>query len=637
MAHAASAVGNARRRGVERREAGRERTTVRALNEREGDWLLEGDTMSRLFWEAVQRRADRVIVREKDLGIWRAVTWHELGEKARCVGHGLISLGFEPGDCASVLANTVKEWLFADMGILGAGGVCSGIYPTDAPAQVEYLVNDSRSRYLFVEDEEQLDKILAVRERTPALEKVIVFDMEGLRDFSDPMVISFDELLEMGAAHAAANPDLWLQRVNSREPDDLAILVYTSGTTGPPKGAMISHRNLVCQCRNSTKLLPQAENDERLSFLPMCHVAERVVGCYFSLYTSTIMNFVENPDTVPENVREVAPTVFGAVPRIWEKFYSGVTIAVSDATALQKWAYKTAIGIGLKCAELKIERKPVPAGLKLLNWLGSAIVLRNVRKMIGVDRCRWLVTGAAPISPDLIRWYMALGLDMLEVYGATETTALTSIMPAGAIKPGTVGLPVDFGEVKISPEGEILVRGDYVFMGYLNLPEKTAETIVDGWLHTGDVGYIDNEGYLKITDRMKDIIITAGGKNITPSEIENQIKFSPYVSDAVVIGDARKYLTCLVMIDYENVAKYAQDQDVPFTNYASLCNTNEVQDLIWGEIERVNKNFAQVEQIKKCRLIDQELTAEDDELTPTMKLKRKFVNEKYKDLIESMY
>jgi long-chain acyl-CoA synthetase len=232
---------------------------------------------------------------------------------------------------------------------------------------------------------------------------------------------------------------------------------------------------------------------------------------------------------------------------------------------------------------------------------------------------------------------MALGVDMLEVYGQTETTALASIMPAGAVKPGTVGKPVDYGEVTISPESEILVRGDFVFMGYLNQPEKTAETIVDGWLHTGDVGYIDNEGYLKITDRMKDIIITAGGKNITPSEIENQIKFSPYVSDAVVIGDGRKYLTCLIMIDYENVAKYAQDHDVPFTNYASLCNTKEVQELIWGEIERVNRNFAQVEQVKMCRLIDQELTAEDDELTPTMKLKRKFVNEKYKDLIDSMY
>lgn len=616
---------------------GVEAKTVRALTDQEASRTLQGDTMSRMFWDGVTRRADRVILREKDLGIWQAVTWRELGEKARQVGHGLMALGFEPGEVASVLANTVKEWLFTDMGVLGAGGVCSGIYPTDASTQVEYLVNDSNSRYLFVEDEEQLDKILTVRERTPCLKKIIIFDMEGLRDFADPMVMSFDELLVLGAEHAAEHPDLWLERVNCREPDDLAILVYTSGTTGPPKGAMLSHRNLVNQCANATRALPQSDSDERLSFLPMCHVAERVVGCYFSLYTGTVMNFVEHPDTVPENVREVAPTVFGAVPRIWEKFYSAITIAVSDATALQRWAYNTAIAIGLKVADLKIAGKPVPAGLALLHRIANLVVLKNVRKMIGIDRARWLLTGAAPISPDLIRWYMALGVDMLEVYGQTETTALCSIMPAGAVKPGTVGKPVDYGEVTISPESEILVRGDFVFMGYLNQPEKTAETVVDGWLHTGDVGYIDNEGYLKITDRMKDIIITAGGKNITPSEIENQIKFSPYVSDAVVIGDGRKFLTCLIMIDYENVAKYAQDHDVPFTNYASLCGRPEVQELIWGEIERVNRNFAQVEQVKKCKLIDQELTAEDDELTPTMKLKRKFVNEKYKDLIDSMY
>ncbi len=607
------------------------------MSKADSDNTLDGDTIPRMFWDGVQRRADWVVLREKDFGIWQAMTWGELGEAARKTGYGLIALGLQPGDCVSILANTVKEWVFADMGGLCAGAVCSGIYPTDSAAQVEYLVNDSRTRFLFVEDEEQLDKILEVRERTPTLEKIVVFDMEGLRDFSDPMVMSLADLMAQGAEHAARHPDMWQERIDSRGPQDLAILIYTSGTTGPPKGAMVSHHNVIFQCRHGTQILSQGRGDERIAFLPMCHVAERVIGCYYALYTGTIINFVEGPDTVPENAREVSPTVFGGVPRIWEKFYSAITIMVSDATGLQKWAYNTAIGVGLKVAEHKIERRPVPAGLRLLNRLGYYLVLKNVRKMMGLDRCRWLVTGAAPISPDLVRWYMALGLDMAEVYGQTENTGLATVMPIDAIKPGTVGKPVPYGEIRLSPEGEVLIRGDHVFMGYLNQPEKTAETIRDGWLHTGDVGVLDNEGYLKITDRMKDIIITAGGKNITPSEIENQLKFNPYVSDAVVIGDKRKFLTCLVMIDYENVAKYAQDHDVPFSNYASLCHSGAVQKLIWNEIVKVNEGFAQVEQIKKFRLLDQELTAEDDELTPTMKLKRKFVNEKYKDLINSMY
>jgi long-chain acyl-CoA synthetase len=261
-----------------------------------------------------------------------------------------------------------------------------------------------------------------------------------------------------------------------------------------------------------------------------------------------------------------------------------------------------------------------------------------VRRTIGMDRCRWLFTGAAPIAPELIRWYLALGMPMYEIYGQTESAGVATVMPTKAIKLGTVGKPVPYGEVTLSRDGEILIRGDFVFMGYLNQPQKTAETVDrEGWLHTGDIGLIDNEGYLRITDRMKDIIITAAGKNITPSEIENQLKFSPYISDAVVIGDRRPYLTCLIMIDRDNVEKFAQDHGVPFTNYASLCRTREVRDLIWGEIENVNAHFAKVETIKKFHLIEQQLTPEDDELTPTMKLKRKFMNEKYRREIESLY
>jgi long-chain acyl-CoA synthetase len=426
--------------------------------------------------------------------------------------------------------------------------------------------------------------------------------------------------------------------IASRTEKDLAILVYTSGTTGPPKGAMHANRSVVHQMRHARDLFPSEQIEERLVFLPLCHVAERVGGYYLSLALGSVMNFAESPETVPDNIREVQPTVFLAVPRIWEKFYSGITIALKDATAFQNWVYRWALSVGYRMTEHKLEGTMPSPSLRLANRAAYWLVFRNIRRMLGLDRCHLAFTGAAPIAPELIRWYLALGIDMREVYGQTENCGVATAMPAHRVKLGSVGAAVPWGEVMLAPDNEILIRGDFLFLGYLNQPEKTAETIdARGWLHTGDVGAIDNEGFVKITDRMKDIIITSGGKNITPSEIENQLKFSPYVSDAVVIGDKRPYLTCLVMIDHENVEKFAQDHDIPFTNYASLCRATEIQDLIWREIEAVNANFARVETIKKFILIERQLTPEDEELTPTMKLKRNFVNRRYASEIDAMY
>ena len=603
--------------------------------------LTVAETLPKSFLLSCRTRGDKPAMREKRYGIWNAISWNQWLERSKAVSFALYESGFRPGDVASVLANTVPEWNYADFGILCAGGVSSGIYPTDSAKQLEYLINDSKTSVLFVEDDEQLDKALDVRERCPTLRKIVVFDMEGLRTFSDPMVVSLDEFMAAGRNYAQGKDALFEELVASRRPEDLAILVYTSGTTGPPKGAMHSHRNVVYtmqNCMHPELSLSWYEGDERLAFLPLCHVAERIAGSYYSVATGVCSNFAESPETVPDNIREVQPTLFGAVPRVWEKFYAGIMIALKEATPLQQWAYRRAIAAGLAVADARLARR-APTALERLQFQAAYwLVLKNIRRMIGLDRCRWLFTGAAPISPELIRWYLALGLDMYEVYGQTENCGLATAMPAHAIKLGTVGKSVPYGQVSISPVGEILIKGDMVFMGYLNQPEKTAETVdKDGWLHTGDVGLIDEEGYVKITDRMKDIIITAGGKNITPSEIENMLKFSPYISDAVVIGDKRAYLTCLVMIERETVEKFAQDLDVPFTNYTSLCRSKEVQDLIWSEIERVNANFARVETIKRFFLIEQQLTPEDEELTPTMKLKRSFVNTKYKDQIDAMY
>jgi long-chain acyl-CoA synthetase len=598
---------------------------------------IEGcDTIAKLFWHQVKARDGRTAFREKKLGIWRATTWRQYGERARDVGMGLVALGLGRGDVVSILAETVPEWLYADMGTMGGGGVSNGIYPTDSARQVEYILNDSRSRFLFVEDEEQLDKFIEVRGRCPTIEKVFVFDMEGLAGFDDPLVMPFEKLLALGRAHDGASPGLWDDRIAASKAGELALLVYTSGTTGPPKGAMLSHRNVMFQMRNADAFIPLGKDDEQLAFLPLCHIAERTFTTFLPLRSGAIANFAESVETVSENVREVAPTTFFAVPRIWERFYSSIAIRMKEATWTGRQAYRWAIAIGLRAAEAEISGRGPSAPLRLLHRIADWLVLDNVKRAIGMHRVRFAGTGAAPIAPDLIKWYRALGVDMREVYGQTENCGLASGMP-DRIKLGTVGIAAPHTEARISADGEILLKGPHVFMGYLNQPDKTAETLRDGWLHTGDVGYIDNEGYLKITDRMKDIIITAGGKNVTPSEIENQLKFSPYISDAVVVGDGRKFLSCLVMIDYDNVSKHAQDNNVPFTDFVSLCRTREINDLIWSEIERVNRDFARVETIKKFRLIEQQLTAEDDELTPTMKLKRRFVNEKYKGMIDGMY
>ena len=603
------------------------------------DIVVPGDTIPAVFWNAVRLRGPKTWMRQKQLGIWRSWTWNQTAEAVNEIAGGLLSLGFAPGDCASVLANTVVEWVLADLAVLSAGGVSNGIYPTDAPPQVQYLCEDSRTTVLFVEDDEQLDKALEVRPQLPLLKTIVVFDMEGLRDLDDTGVISLARLRELGRAHNAAHPDAVMLRSLACRPEDLAILVYTSGTTGKPKGAMHSHHGLVYTVRGYNLLTAQDETDERMCFLPLCHIAERMGGEYFALYAGSILNFVENPETVPENVREIAPTVFTAVPRVWEKFYSGVMISLKEAGRLQQAAYAWSIGVGTVIADKVLAGQPVDGWLKFKFGVARWLSLNNVRRLIGIHRARFLVTGAAPISPDLVKWYLALGVPMLEVWGMTETCGAATGVPPTRMRPGSIGPAAEFNEVRIDPAtGEILVRGPNVFMGYLNQPEKTAETIDrDGWLHTGDVGIMDSDGYFRITDRMKDIIITAGGKNITPSELENELKFSPYVTDAVVVGDKRPYLTVIIMIDQENVEKFAQDHDVPFSNYASLTRSTEVQQLIQGVVDEVNRKFARVEQIKKFFLLETQLGAEDEELTPTMKLKRKLVQTKYAEQIEAMY
>ncbi len=594
-------------------------------------------TISQLFWKRAQGYPEKVALREKDFGIWNEYTWNDYGRFARYAGHGLRALGMQRGDRCSIASEVNKEWMFADLGVIGMGGVTNGVYPTDAASQVEYLVNDSGTRFYFAEDEEQLDKVLEVREKTPTLEKIFIFDMEGLRNFSDEQCMSFDDLLELGKQHAEDHPDLWEREINAARPDDLMVLTYTSGTTGPPKGAMITQANMLYMSKSLQDVYGVYPEDEQLGFLPLAHVAGRMFYTFMAMESCSVVNLVEELETATIDQQEISPTVHFAVPRVWEKMYSQITIKLKEATAIGRWSYDWALAVGEKAAAYTKVGETVPAGLNVVHRVADFLVLKNIRILLGIDKCRWLSTAAAPIAPDLIDWFWALGKPMYEVYGQTECSGIATANLPGANRVGSVGRSTDGMEVALSEQGEILIKGPGVIKGYWNKPEKTAETFVQGWLHTGDVGRIDDDGFVYIVDRMKDIIITAGGKNITPSEIENQLKFSPFISDAVVVGDRKPFLTSLIMIDHENVEKFAQDNDVPFTNYTSLCHTQAVQDLIWSEIEQVNTKFARVETIKKFRLIDQLLDPEDEELTPTMKLKRKVVNEKYIDLINQMY
>ncbi len=604
-----------------------------------GPYFMDGcDTLSKLFLSRCKELGERTSHREKDYGIWLSYSWNDYLEHVRLIGHGLVALGLQRGEVVSILSEDNKEWVYTDLAIQCVGGIASGVYTTDSASQLAYLINDSGSRFLFVENDEQLDKFLTVRDEMPGLVKVIVYNREGLHDYQDEMVIFLDELYDIGRVHAKKNVGYFEQEIAKSRPEDIALLVYTSGTTGQPKGAMISNANIMYSLSIGAHTLPVFADDEQVCFLPLCHILERLISVLSPIAARSTVNFAESPETVFDNVQEVSPHVFTAVPRVWEKIYSRITILMGESTGFGKFAYRCALAAGKARVAYLDEDKPVPALVKLNYRFWDTVVLKNIRRMIGMDRLRRGTTGAAPISPDLLQWYKTIGVDLFEGYGMSETAGIISLNLFGSNKVGTVGLVAPGGQIRISDEGEIQYHGANVFKGYWQKPDKTAETMTeDGWLKTGDVGYIDNSGYLKITGRLKDIIITAGGKNITPAEIENKLKFSPYISDAVVIGDKKKYLSCLIMIDQENVEKFAQDKRVPFGDFASLCATPQVQELIGKVVEEVNESFARVEQIKAFRLIDVLLTAEDDELTATMKLKRSFVEKKHKALIDAMY
>ena len=601
-------------------------------------FLVDGcDTLAKLFLRRCLTLGDRTAHREKAFGIWQSHSWTEFLEGARAIGLGLASLGLERGEVVSILSEDRKEWIYADLGIQCVGGIVSGVYTTDSAEQLAWLLANSHSRFLVVENEEQLDKFLRIRDRTPRVRKCVVLDRDGLHDVADEQILFLDELCGAGRAAHEEDPDRFRREVEASRSGDVALLIYTSGTTGAPKGAMITNENVIFSVSSVLRATQVREGDEQLCFLPLCHVLERLISVFVPIAAKSTVNFAESVETVFDNLREVSPATFIAVPRVWEKMHSRVQVLAAQASRPGRRACERAIACGLERARYLMEGRPVPVRLEVRFRFWDRLVLANLRRMLGLDGARTVTTGAAPISPELVKWYWAIGVVMLEGYGLTESAGALTVNRFDRNRAGSVGPPAPGVEIKVSADGELLAKAPLIFKGYWNDPAATARAVRDGWLHTGDTGRIDDEGFVWITGRIKDIIITVGGKNVAPAEIETRMKFSPFILDAVVIGDRRRYLTALVMIDQENVERFAQEHRVAFSDFASLCAAGPVRSLIGAEVEAVNAGLARAEQVKDFRLIDILLTPEDEELTPTMKIRRSIVERKHGALIEQMY
>ncbi|HZD22059.1 MAG TPA: AMP-binding protein [Acidimicrobiia bacterium] len=605
-------------------------------------------TVAAMVREWAERSPGKVVLREKDFGIWQEMTWGELWETILNAGHGLLALGVEPGDRVSIQSEDRPEWVILDMATVAIRGITVGLYPTNPEAEVQYLLTDSGARVHLAEDQEQADKVMEVMDTLPDLEKIIHVEPRGFRVFAgDDRFIFWDDFLELGRAHREANPGEVERIMADASGDDVMTLVYTSGTTGPPKGAMLTNAN-VTYCIdvlvNDHKRLgsepPVGPDDMLLTYLPLCHVAERIFSTWTMAGNGPTLNFAESIETVQQNLREIQPTVFFSVPRIWEKIHAGVLIRLSDATLFKKLLAKPSMAAARYIGRVRVENGGnFTFASKLVYLIFNFFFFRSLKERIGLRRCRYAASGAAPIAPEVLEFFMGLGLPVYELYGMTENAAVATTNYPGRAKVGTVGEPYVDGTLRIDEEtGEIQTRHPGVFKGYWNKPEKTAEAFTDdGWLRTGDVGEWVDGTHVKIIDRMKDIIITSGGQNVSPSEIENSLKVSPFIKEAMCIGDGRKYLTALLAIEFDTVGDWATRRGIPYTTYRDLAQKPQVIELMQSIVDETNRKFARVENVRKFRMIPKELDHEDGELTATQKLKRAAMSEMFGDLVEDMY
>ncbi len=583
-----------------------------------------------------QARPQAVALREKDLGLWQEVSWASYWRHVQAVAEQLAAWGLGAGDRIAILCGNRPEWLYADLGIQLLGGMSAGVYETNPAEDVVYVVNHSRSRVIVCEDQEQVDKVIERLPDMPQLEHILVIEPRGTLGYAEPRLSHWQAFLDQGLERL--DPIDPLARLSRIDPQQPANIVYTSGTTGQPKGALLTHHSALALVRDQARELGVSSTDCVLSYLPLCHVAEKIYTLFFALTEGVTVHFGESIDTVREDLAEVAPTLFLGVPRIWEKMAATVQVKMLDADPIKRWLFRHCLVIGQSIAERRLSGQ-LSASEKAKAWLIDRLIFAALRERLGLGRCRYAGSGAAPIAPELLSWLHAIGVPVTEGYGMTELSGLSHYNRPGDMRLGSVGKAMQGVEHRIADDGELLIRGPSIIQGYLDNPQATAEAIdPDGWLHTGDIGKIDADGYLWLTGRKKEIMITAGGKNIAPAKIENALKTSPFIKEVISIGDARPFVTALIQIDYDMVGNWAQQRKLAYTSFPDLAAKPEVIQLIDAEIQRINAQaLARVEQVRKFKLLPKELHQDDDELTATQKVRRKNVMARYADMIEALY
>ena len=589
------------------------------------------NTVPKAFWFHVKQKPESVANWQKLNGVWKPQTWQEYGALAKQIGLALKSSGMEKADKISILSQCRMEWVACDMGIIGMGGITAPIYHSNTPEQVQYIVEHSEAKFIFLENQEQLDKMLKIWNRLPNVKKIIVFDSYVPKDI--PNVTTLNKFIQTGV-----DDDSFEEHIEESDPNDAISFIYTSGTTGNPKAGVISNSNVISSIEHLPEMLDISQNDLTVAYLPLAHIAERLLGHFLKLVYGNQTAFAESIEDMPNNIRQVGPSIFFGTPRVFEKFYAKIATAISDATSFQKKIYHWAISIG---KEISISDGSNSFFLKSKGWLAKFLIYNKIMDIFG-GRIRYMISGAAPISPDIINFFKWMNITILEGYGMTETTGIISINLPHAVKIGSVGKPYPNTKIKIAEDGEICVMAPQNIKNYFNNKDATDRLLESNnngnyWLRTGDVGYIDDDGYLFITDRKKDILITAGGKNVAPQYIENLLKTIPYVSQSMVYGDAKPYLTALITLDDDEITKFARDRKILYQDLSDLSQKRVVVQLINNEIQFINEKLPSYETIKKFKILEEDFDQDKDELTPTFKVKRKVVIDNYKILLESMY
>jgi len=585
------------------------------------------------YWAAKSPNTDAL--RQKEYGIWAPITWAEYERCARHFGMGLLSLGVVPGAHCAILSENRKEWVFSQLGANSIGCVVVGLYPTSPAPEIEYLIAVADVEVIVCEDQEQIDKVLEVREKLPQLKHLIVIDPRGLRNYTVPSLMTFDDIIALGKSREAQlNPKV-SELVDRQSMNDIALIIFTSGSTGRPKAAMISYGNIASMAAGTDSSYQCSPRDSTVSYLPLCHAAEQIYTVFLPLRSGMVVNFAESLRTIQSDLREIGPTLFLGVPRIWEKMHASITISLRETGGLRAYLADRALAVTLPLVDQPRDEWSLIERVKFTFWY--YLLLRSLTNFLGLRECRHALSGAAPISAELLRFFRAIGVPIREGYGMTETSGLIAVQRDLRSPVGVVGAAIPGVEITLGDDGELLVRGGPVFQGYYRNDAATREMIdSNGWLHTGDLARMVG-GEIKIVDRKKDIMITAGGKNITPSEVENMIKTSPYIKEVIVIADGRPFVSALVQIDYPYVSVWADEKGIAFTNYRNLAENDHVRNLVQSEVDIANARMPQVQQVRKFHILTKELDHDDGEVTATLKVKRKAIFAKYEDLIESLY